>query len=374
MPDLSRRFRFSALSVATLVAVCSAPAFADVAVTLNGQPLQLSPPPIERAGRVFVPLRGIFEGLGASVVYQGGQINATGGNRTVSLQIGSTQATVNGQTQALDVAPFIVGASTYVPLRFVSQALGASVNFDGAHDLVAIYNGGGNNGPHNAPPVANNYPPQQPQQQPPQGPPQQGDDITNLRPGRDETITSTRPAIRAGFAQPVDTGSVHVYLDDRDVSNEAYLNPTQVDFTPPYNLPTGRHEVRITGTAQGGGSFERRWSFTTADASQAPVNNFLNQLSPPEGAQVGQTFHLHGVTLPNARVHIVAKGAGATLGGIFRVSEGDTYATDVTADGAGRFDAEISVQNQPGASVVIAMQSVSPSGQAIAKRLQLQTH
>ena len=66
-------------------------------------------PPIVRAGRVFVPLRGVFERLGASVVYANGQINATGRGRTVSLRIGSTQATVDGQPTTLDVAPFVVG-------------------------------------------------------------------------------------------------------------------------------------------------------------------------------------------------------------------------------------------------------------------------
>ena len=50
-------------------------------------------------GRVFVPLRGVFEQLGASVVYSNGTIDANGNGRDISLQIGSTQATVNGQPQ-----------------------------------------------------------------------------------------------------------------------------------------------------------------------------------------------------------------------------------------------------------------------------------
>jgi hypothetical protein len=124
-------------------------------VTIDGQVTNFSPPPIERAGRVFVPLRGVFERLGASVVYQAGVINATGNGRDISLTIGSTQATVNGNPQVLDVAPFIVGASTYVPLRFVSQALGAAVNYDDSTTTVAITtNGGGGNGGRGRGPVA----------------------------------------------------------------------------------------------------------------------------------------------------------------------------------------------------------------------------
>jgi hypothetical protein len=103
---------------AALAAPIQAPA-QSVTVIVGGQPLYLNPGPIERAGRVFVPLRSIFERLGASVVYQSGTINATRHGQAISLQIGSTQATVNGQMQYLDVAPFIIGATT--TCRFVSS-------------------------------------------------------------------------------------------------------------------------------------------------------------------------------------------------------------------------------------------------------------
>jgi hypothetical protein len=113
-------------------------ASAQVAISVNGNDVDVQPSPLIQAGRVFVPLRGVFEDLGATVVYSNGQINATGNGRDISLQIGSTQATVNGQPQTIDVAPFIVGASTYVPLRFVSQALGAGVQWDEADRVVEI--------------------------------------------------------------------------------------------------------------------------------------------------------------------------------------------------------------------------------------------
>jgi hypothetical protein len=130
----------AALGALTLALFVSAarPASADVGVTINGDAVNIAPAPIIDAGRVFVPLRGIFERLGASVVYANGTINATGNGRNIALQIGSTHATVNGDPQTIDVAPYIIGASTYVPLRFVSEALGASVNWDDANSIVAI--------------------------------------------------------------------------------------------------------------------------------------------------------------------------------------------------------------------------------------------
>lgn len=120
-----------------------------VTIVVNGQTVTFDQPPIERAGRVFVPLRGVFERLGASVVYANGLINATGNGRNVSLHIGSNQATVNGQPVTVDVAPFLVGPRTMVPLRFVAQALGASVDYNNGSPTVAI-NGNG----AGAPPVS----------------------------------------------------------------------------------------------------------------------------------------------------------------------------------------------------------------------------
>ncbi len=132
-------------AIAALAATLFSASAADAAasVTVNGSAVDLSPPPIVRDGRVFVPLRGVFEQLGANVNYANGTISATGNGRDIFLQIGSTQATVNDQPQTIDVAPFIVGASTYVPLRFVSEALGDSVNWDDASSTAQIDTGGG---------------------------------------------------------------------------------------------------------------------------------------------------------------------------------------------------------------------------------------
>src|SRR5579862_6260035 len=133
-----RRFLTILFVVGTLFAPSVAGAQQSVNVIVNGQTMNFTEPPIERAGRVFVPLRGIFEQLGASVVYSNGQINATAHGRSVSLNIGSTQAMVAGQPATLDVAPFIVGSTTFVPLRFISQALGAAVNWNDQTSTVTI--------------------------------------------------------------------------------------------------------------------------------------------------------------------------------------------------------------------------------------------
>jgi len=113
---------------------------AGFSVLVNGQTVSLAQPAVEKGGRVFVPLRNIFESLGAGVAYDNGTINATSGDKTVQVKIGSNQAIVNGQATYLDAAPYIVGATTMVPLRFVSEALGAEVDYNqntGAINIAA---------------------------------------------------------------------------------------------------------------------------------------------------------------------------------------------------------------------------------------------
>jgi copper amine oxidase-like protein len=245
-------------------ALCGGIALAqsDVSVTLNGAPLNLNPPPQERSGRVFVPLRGVFEQLGASVVYDNGTINAQKGHeRSVSIHVGSTQATVDGQPQTMDVAPFIIGASTYVPLRFVSQALGATVNYDASNRIVALGNGGPQQTAQQAPPREG--PPPQNLQAPP--PDHTALTLSAVRPNRNEVVTSRRPTIEADFANGrVNPNSLRIVLDGVNVTDQATRSPRGVVFSPPSDLQAGRHEVRVNGTDVNGTPFDAQWAFSTS--------------------------------------------------------------------------------------------------------------
>lgn len=253
------RGSLAAGAIGLTAAMLALPARADapITVTVNGQTANLTPEPTERAGRVFVPLRGVFEQLGATVVYANGTINATGRGHTVSLKIGSQDAIVDNQPQTVDVAPFIIGASTYVPLRFVSQALGATVNYDGTNNIVAINIGGGNAGNGGGRPPAEIITPA----------PRSGlaGDIalTNLRPDRGSVADSRRPLIGADFVGRVDPNSVHVMVDDVDVTNDATRSPRGFTFAPPSPLERGIHHVRVTGVDAAGRPFSRAWDFTT---------------------------------------------------------------------------------------------------------------
>jgi hypothetical protein len=92
----------------------------------------------------MVPMRSIFEALGASVQWTESTqtVMATRSATNVQLTIGQQAAQVNGRTIGLDVPAMIYGGSTMVPLRFVSEALGADVRWSEATQTVSMFTTG----------------------------------------------------------------------------------------------------------------------------------------------------------------------------------------------------------------------------------------
>lgn len=261
-----RRIALAVLVLAGAALAAPMPVTAQVTVNVGGQPLYLNPGPIERAGRVFVPLRSIFERLGASVVYQSGTINATRGSQGISLQIGSTQATVNGQIQYLDVAPFIVGATTYVPLRFVAQSFGSNVGYDSATQVVSIsmpHGGGG----HYVPPPVHPVPPPNP-------PPVSIVRLIAQQPPPGANVVNRFVTISADFSNQVNPNSIRVWLDGADITSRCNVSRASISYRPPAPLAFGGHTMRVAGIDAGGSRFDRSWSFNVGAHHRRPHRKF----------------------------------------------------------------------------------------------------
>jgi len=94
--------------------------------------------PVIENGSTLVPLRAIFEALGATVDYANGNITAKKGDTVVKLTVGSKNATVSGKAVTLAVPAKVVNGSTLVPLRFIGEAFGNKVDWDGANYTVTI--------------------------------------------------------------------------------------------------------------------------------------------------------------------------------------------------------------------------------------------
>lgn len=126
----------------------------DVKLVVDGRRIQPSPPAFIADGRTLVPLRALFEVLGAAVAWDGQAraVTATRGERWVRVRIDRRLACVAPdclQAVLLDVPARIQGDRTFVPVRFVATALGASVRWDGATRTVYVESGRG--GPAEAP-------------------------------------------------------------------------------------------------------------------------------------------------------------------------------------------------------------------------------
>ena len=109
-------------------------------ITTNGTAKALDVPAQIIDSRTMVPLRAIFEALGASVEWDDATKTVTSvkGDTTVKLTIGNAAITVNGADKALDVPAQIVDSRTLVPVRAIAESFGCDVAWDDATKTVTI--------------------------------------------------------------------------------------------------------------------------------------------------------------------------------------------------------------------------------------------
>ncbi|KIQ94708.1 tyramine oxidase [Anoxybacillus thermarum] len=121
------------LSCMTTDAQASSVRSVHIPITSNGKIMQTDVPPIMVQNRILVPFRAIAQSTGATVHWDAATrfVTVQKNKKTIILQVQSATATINGQPVALDVSPFIHQGRTFVPIRFVSEALDANVQWTG---------------------------------------------------------------------------------------------------------------------------------------------------------------------------------------------------------------------------------------------------
>jgi hypothetical protein len=109
---------------------------------IDGIPVPLDVPPIILNGRTMVPIRFISEAFGAEVQWDAEtrtvRIYFEKTFTRVTLQINNTIARINDKIVTLDAPPTIINGRTMVPIRFISEAFGATVDWDNATRTVTI--------------------------------------------------------------------------------------------------------------------------------------------------------------------------------------------------------------------------------------------
>ena len=110
----------------------------EITVWINNKKLLFDTKPEIQDARTLVPIRVIFEELGAMVSWSNNKITAKKGDSTVKLEIGSNIMYVNNKKVKLEVAPTIKKNRTLVPLRAISEAFNNNVIWNGNYKTIEI--------------------------------------------------------------------------------------------------------------------------------------------------------------------------------------------------------------------------------------------
>lgn len=130
----------------SIITPSAAAAGTDIKIFLNNTPLEFGvyendPEPYIKEGRTLVPFRKIFEALGMEISWDDATktVGAKSETTEMELYIGKNYALVNQDRKDFDVAPEITDGRTFVPLRFVSESVGAEVIWEAETRSIYIY-------------------------------------------------------------------------------------------------------------------------------------------------------------------------------------------------------------------------------------------
>ncbi len=112
----------------------------EVKVVIDGEYVEFDVKPQIINDRTMVPLRAIFEALGAEVDWQDKTqtVIATKDDITVTATIGSKKMYIDNKEKIMDIAPMLVAGRTLVPVRFVAEAFDCEVDWDVEKNTVII--------------------------------------------------------------------------------------------------------------------------------------------------------------------------------------------------------------------------------------------
>ena len=137
-----KKFFSSIVILMTLLSSLTVPAFAqdEIRVYVDNTQIIFDVQPQLIGGRTMVPMRAIFESLGATVSWDETSKTVTAYNEAylVEATIGQKTIKVNGQEKQMDISPMILDGRTLVPARFVAESFNCDVAWDGKNKIVNI--------------------------------------------------------------------------------------------------------------------------------------------------------------------------------------------------------------------------------------------
>jgi len=321
----------------------------SISLNVDGQPLLAGQSAMMQGGRVMVPMRPIFQHLGATVVYDPGtrSIDAQRGKTEISLMVGSLTATVNGNPQTLDAPAEMMNGQIFVPLRFVSEALGADVRWIASTKTVDILSRTGGPealSPSSVPEI-----------------PQSASRLIHrisaypalAMPG--QTVTITMNGKTGGTALLTLANGRQINMQEMSPGHYSgtYLVPANspqgaIDVTVNLALPNGQTDTMTTGNAFS--IQQTAQPLSTLPGGMLP----LEVISPNPAANVSALFDVTGQTTPGAvvRIRLLAN------------HKDEVYNSQTVADNQGNFHFPIDASNlHHNTHLILFLTSENGSGQ-----------
>ncbi len=142
MEKLFKRTLYGILLVVMLLSsiTVNAAGIDEIKVKIDDVEVVFDQQPIIKDNRTLVPMRGIFETMGATVKWDNSTRTVEGikNDIVVIMTIDDKVIQINDKSIVLDVAPIIVNSRTLVPLRAVAEAFDSEVEWDGVTRTVII--------------------------------------------------------------------------------------------------------------------------------------------------------------------------------------------------------------------------------------------
>ncbi len=136
----SGNHRIQSIPLSSIVPVIIQLKIGDPTAYINGVPRLLDAAPFIAQSRTMVPIRFISEAFGAEVQWDNAErkITIQLEKNQIILWIQQQNALINEQEYTLDAPPIIVNQRTFVPVRFISEGFGAEVSWEPEHQIVTI--------------------------------------------------------------------------------------------------------------------------------------------------------------------------------------------------------------------------------------------
>lgn len=130
----------SLITLLIILSSISAMSETVISVYLDGQKMQFDQNPVIENGYTLVPMRSIFEALGANVTWEQStkSVYAEKGTRNMVITVDNKEAVVNRESYTLDAPARNLNGRVLVPLRFIGEQLGLNVNWDGNTKTVYL--------------------------------------------------------------------------------------------------------------------------------------------------------------------------------------------------------------------------------------------